>query len=365
MRNYHELFATNLRRFRTEQGMTQHELAEAVGYSDKTISKWERADAIPEIGTIFRLTAVLHTDIERLFAADEEWYLGIDGGGTKTALALADSSGKIVSSLRTDCCNPIDIGIDRAKETLTNAIYQICRNIRLSQVTMYAGLAGGTSGGMKEILHDFFRGFGFRRFENDSDNMNIVSAGLKNGEGISVILGTGICAWSKYKKEYHRTAGWGYLIDSGGSAYNIGQDALSAFYRSLDGSGEKTLLTRLIGQTCESPELLLKKVYEEGKKEIAGYSPIVFEAAAAGDKVACAILDRNFAYAARLIRNSARYFPPLDRVKVVLAGGLTEQPSCTERLSKALDDTRFDLHVLGCEPVEGALRLAIELGKAK
>lgn len=362
MKNYPELFAANLRRLRKDRGMTQRELADALGYSEKTVSKWENAAAIPEIGALFEIASTLRTDVEQLFSDSEDLYLGIDGGGTKTALALADSSGRIISTLRTDCCNPIDIGLGRSKEVLSDAIYTICRGVRLSQVTMFAGIAGGTSGGMKEALREFFGGFGFRRFGNDSDNLNIISAGLGKGDGISVILGTGICVWSRYKGESRRVAGWGYLIDDGGSAYNIGRDALGAFFRAHDGSGAESPLTRRIAETCTSPEELLKKVYDEGKKTIAGFSPLVFEAAEAGDSLAESILDRNLAFAAGLIKTAAKRFPESGHVKVVLAGGLTEQPSLTDRLTKALSDERFELNILGCEPVEGAVKLAMELG---
>lgn len=362
MRNYPQLFAANLKRLRKERKMTQRELAEAAGYSEKTVSKWESEAAIPEIGSLFRIAAILHTNIEGLFADDERWFLGIDGGGTKTALALADSSGKIVATLRTDCCNPIDIGFERSKEVLSDAVYRICRNIRLSQVTMYAGIAGGTSGGMKEALREFFSGFGFERFDNDSDNKNIIAAGLGDDDGISVILGTGICVWSKSRGKFSRVAGWGYLIDDGGSAYNIGRDALSAYYRASDGSGSETLLTGMINEIIDSPEELLKNIYADGKKRIAGFSPLVFKAAEMGDRLSEEILNRNFSFAADLIRVAARAFPAGLQIKVVLAGGLTEQPTCVERLAKVLGDKkRFDLKILNCEPVEGALRLAAAL----
>ena len=42
------IFASNLIRLRTAAGMTQAELGEQLNYSDKSISKWERGEAIPD-----------------------------------------------------------------------------------------------------------------------------------------------------------------------------------------------------------------------------------------------------------------------------------------------------------------------------
>ena len=157
MKSYAQRFSENLRRLRQSLNLTQRELAEAVKYSEKTVSKWETNASVPEIGTLFTIASVLHTDIEGLFRDDEYWFVGIDGGGTKTALALADSTGNIVRTLKTDCCNPIDIGLDASRNILSDAIYELCRGIPLSQVTLYAGIAGGTSGDMKKTTCGIFR----------------------------------------------------------------------------------------------------------------------------------------------------------------------------------------------------------------
>ena len=55
-------FANNLSHYRKQLGLTQTELAEKLNYSDKSISKWERGDGLPDlmvtaqIAEIFGLT---------------------------------------------------------------------------------------------------------------------------------------------------------------------------------------------------------------------------------------------------------------------------------------------------------------------
>lgn len=51
---------------RKEKGMTQKDLAEQMGVTDKAVSKWERNLSCPDVTTIPRLAEVLDTTVERL-----------------------------------------------------------------------------------------------------------------------------------------------------------------------------------------------------------------------------------------------------------------------------------------------------------
>ena len=48
-RNYQKIIAENIAALRRSQGMTQAGLAERLGYSDKSVSKWERGEGLPDI----------------------------------------------------------------------------------------------------------------------------------------------------------------------------------------------------------------------------------------------------------------------------------------------------------------------------
>ena len=56
----------NIARLRRERGMTQAELAERINYSDKAVSKWERAESTPDVLTLMTLAEVLGTDMNTL-----------------------------------------------------------------------------------------------------------------------------------------------------------------------------------------------------------------------------------------------------------------------------------------------------------
>lgn len=71
-----------LRRLRTEQGLTQKELAERLNVSDKAISKWERGAGLPDISMLADLSAVFHVQIANLLTGDLEEKKP-DGGNMK------------------------------------------------------------------------------------------------------------------------------------------------------------------------------------------------------------------------------------------------------------------------------------------
>ena len=56
----------NIARLRRERGLTQAELAERINYSDKAVSKWERAESLPDVLTLISLAEQLGTDLNTL-----------------------------------------------------------------------------------------------------------------------------------------------------------------------------------------------------------------------------------------------------------------------------------------------------------
>lgn len=56
----------NIARLRKKNGMTQAELAERINYSDKAVSKWERAESMPDVLTLIQLAEQFGTDMNEL-----------------------------------------------------------------------------------------------------------------------------------------------------------------------------------------------------------------------------------------------------------------------------------------------------------
>lgn len=96
-----------IRRLRTEHELTQRELAEGVGVSDKAVSKWERGGGCPDVALLPALAAQLGTTVETLLSGS----LSPDGrsGGSMKRIAfyLCPTCGNIVTTTgnaEVSCC---------------------------------------------------------------------------------------------------------------------------------------------------------------------------------------------------------------------------------------------------------------------
>ncbi len=66
------IFASNLINLRTKANMTQAELGEKLNYSDKSISKWERAEAIPDVIVIMNIAEIFSVSVDYLLSAHDK-----------------------------------------------------------------------------------------------------------------------------------------------------------------------------------------------------------------------------------------------------------------------------------------------------
>ena len=65
--------ASNIINLRTAAGMTQAELGALLNYSDKTISKWERAEAIPDAFVLRQMGEIFGVTVDNLLTSHDEW----------------------------------------------------------------------------------------------------------------------------------------------------------------------------------------------------------------------------------------------------------------------------------------------------
>lgn len=60
------VIAKNIQKLRQEKGMTQLELAEKLNYSDKTVSKWERGESLPDIVVLKHIADLFEVTLDYL-----------------------------------------------------------------------------------------------------------------------------------------------------------------------------------------------------------------------------------------------------------------------------------------------------------
>ena len=70
------IVAANIIKLRTEAGITQAELGAKLNYSDKTISKWERGEAIPDAAVLKRMSEIFGVTVDYLLNEHDAWQPG-------------------------------------------------------------------------------------------------------------------------------------------------------------------------------------------------------------------------------------------------------------------------------------------------
>ncbi len=67
------VFASNLIRLRTGAGLKKTELGEKLNYSDKSISKWERAEALPDAAVLKKMAEIFGVTVDYLLTGHDQW----------------------------------------------------------------------------------------------------------------------------------------------------------------------------------------------------------------------------------------------------------------------------------------------------
>ena len=256
-----------------------------------------------------------------------KFFLGIDGGGTKTAFRLEDAEGNAVRELTLGACNPNDIGMDACLGLIREGCLAVCKGLDIGEISVFAGIAGGGSGNnssfIKACLEEL--GFGASACGSDFENALQLARMTAGDEVIILIAGTGSVACSLHNGQRRMIGGLGYLLDSTGSGFFLGREALTAALRETDGMAPESLLLPLCEAKLGMPvRNAIADIYRGGKPFIASFAPVVFEAERKGDAAAADILDRNAKGMAELIEAASRPFGGTD-VPVVITGGLCHE----------------------------------------
>jgi N-acetylglucosamine kinase-like BadF-type ATPase len=228
-------------------------------------------------------------------------FIGVDGGGSKTAALVIDESGHPLGRGLAGGSNHLRVGIETATRNIERAV-----NIALVEAGIairnveyaYCGIAGADHPAHHQRVVDALKiFFPHGNFIVDTDARIALTGAIGFGSGVVVISGTGSVAFGRNSDgKEARSGGWGPTIGDEGSGYAIARDGLSAIVRAHDGRGKQTKMTEMLCYDYDmcSPEDLPRFVYATTTHadDIARYGKLVIEAARQGDEVASEILDR-------------------------------------------------------------------------
>ena len=299
-----EQIGKNIRAFREKLGITQRTLSERIMVSFQAISAWERGTSVPDLENAIRLANCFGVSVDALLCqSDEELYVGVDGGGTKTEFILFTQDGTVKDVVFKEGSNPNDKGLEHSLEVLCAGLEQLLRG--RNPKAIFCGI-GGVS------LPEYQKAITARLSERfhtnagaDSDAANVLSMGADPENSMAIICGTGSCVFVRKGKQRYRIGGWGYLIDPAGSAFDVGRDALRFALSVQDGMASAGPLSDKIQQLLGGPVYdHISAVYGGGRPYIANLARVVTELAEAGDETCLQILRENAARLALLIRTA-------------------------------------------------------------
>ena len=224
------------------------------------------------------------------------YYIGVDGGGTKTALAAFDESGTQVAESLSGPMNYNFIGIHEALENLKRGIAAL----GLPDGSIAAVGIGDPSiddhpntAISREFLSRCESELSVPVFIRSDAYMTLFGLTEGHERGVLVISGTGAIALGEDESGTVQVAGgWGRISDDEGSGYYIGISGIRAALRCADGIADGTALLPAVLEYFgkKEPRELVEAFYGDTEPDIAGFSRRVAECAEDGDPVANEIL---------------------------------------------------------------------------
>lgn len=303
--------------------------------------------------------------------------LAVDGGNSKTDLALLDGSGRLLASLRWGTTSHQVLGLDGAVAALREAVAELAAATGVASTAPLARVGALCLAGLDLPVDDRRLGAALAaepladEILLRNDTFAILRAGSDRGWGVALVCGAGMnCVAAAPDGRRVRFPALGAISGDGPSGGHwLGLRALGAAVRSTDGRGAATELTRAVPRHfgLDGPVAVTEAIYtgQLSERRLVELAPVVFEVAGAGDRVARGLLDQLADELAVLARAALTRLDLLGtEVPVVLGGGLfrSRDPRFLGRVRDGIVRAApaADIHLLRTPPVVGAALLGFD-----
>ncbi|WP_172255412.1 N-acetylglucosamine kinase [Saccharibacillus deserti] len=297
------------------------------------------------------------------------YYLGVDGGGSKTLAVVCDETGRIAGRASSGCGNH-QLGADIAERHIRQAVDEALgqAGIGKEQVARSVfGLAGADREADFRILRPMIAGLGLDRHEIVCDTVIGLRAGTRQAHGVVVICGTGTnCYGINRQGEELQVGGFGYTFGDFGGGSDLAVEVFRSVIRAWEGRERPTLLAEAVLRRLAmgSEEEMFHHYLDTGRHIPADLAKLLFEVAEF-DETARSILARQGRELGRAAGAVIRKLDmESDRFDLVMAGSILTRGDSRYIVPYLDEEVRaaapaYELGILTLEPAAGALFMAM------
>lgn len=295
------------------------------------------------------------------------YFIGIDGGGTKTDFLCIDENGVAAGKTTLSTVHIMQVDDGEAVRILKQGIEEtLPETAAKKDVFICAGFGGyGKNAEIRQRIETICsNSFGNMNFSVKNDGEIALYGALNGEDGILIIAGTGTIGLAKVKDEMKRCGGWGYLLGDEGSAYWIGKKLLGEFCRQSDGRSQKTKLfyTLLEHFGLEDSYNLIPIITQtHDRTSVASLAKLAFALAEEKDSAALEIYEEAAKQLADIVNALSKNYP--DGCKLSYAGGVWRAGEYIIAPLKKYLDEKIQLIAPEHTPVYGAYLLARKMSK--
>ena len=309
---------------------------------------------------------------QKIAETDAGYFLGFDGGGSKTECILTDGKGRILARATGGPSNPMRSGYAKAWFSLGEAADVVLCHEKLTSNDIRgicAGIGGAGRDGVAWRLKSFFeRSYRNAEVRVTTDLEVALEAAFGEGEGVLLLAGTGSAAFGRDAEGLTaRAGGRGPWFSDEGSAFDIGKRAFSAIVLAQEHRGPATALTERIlsWHKFQTWDGLLDQIVKNADEVFPKTFPLVAQLADKDDAVSRAILSAAAGSLAGLAASVVNELGWLEReVPFAQVGGVFGRSkffdaAIESELAKAVP--RIRLVAVKISPAEAAARMALRL----
>jgi len=211
----------------------------------------------------------------------KRYFIGVDGGGTKSRLQLEDEHGNLLAKVASGPAS-IRWSVSTTWESVLNGFYDLCEQAQIDpnnqHYEFYAGM--GLAGCEIPAARDEFLKTPnpFKKIILDSDGYTACLGAHNDHDGSIITVGTGVVGFTIENNVVSRVGGWGFPHDDKGGGAWLGVEAARLTFQWIDGRAKGSpLLTAIYERFENDPDFFSTWANNAHAKQFASLAPIIID----------------------------------------------------------------------------------------